>query len=105
MDSQMKKGMYDYLVLSAVRGEPSYGYKIIQNLEGVADISESTLYPILRRLEEQNALTTNSVAISGRLRKYYVITEAGKERLREFKEEWKRMSKIADYILRRNEVL
>ena len=104
MDSQMKKGMYDYLVLSAVRGEPSYGYKIIQSLSGVADISESTLYPILRRLEEQNALATHSVAISGRLRKYYVITETGAERLREFRDEWKKMKSIADYIIGRNEL-
>jgi len=102
MDSQLKKGIYDYLVLSAVSKEPSYGYKIIQSLEGVADISESTLYPILRRLEEQLALNTYSVAISGRLRKYYVITSSGLERLKEFAEEWQKMNEVANFIIRRN---
>lgn len=102
MDVQLKKGLLEICVLTAVEKEESYGYKIISDLSSVVEISESTLYPILKRLESAGALTTYSHAFNGRLRKYYLITGEGKRRLNEFKEGVPQMEKIMDFILRRN---
>ncbi len=81
MDSQLKKGILDVCVLYAVSKGESYGYKIISDLEGVIEISESTLYPILKRLEAGGYLTTRTAEYSGRLRRYYKITNPGLKRL------------------------
>ena len=77
MDVQMKRGLLDVCVLAAIQSEDSYGYQIIKDIRPYVDVSESTLYPILRRLEEGRLLTVRSVEHNGRLRKYYHITEAG----------------------------
>ena len=77
----MKKGILDVCVLSALESGESYGYKIISDLNGVIEISESTLYPILRRLESAGFLTTRTVEHGGRLRRYYKITKSGLARL------------------------
>lgn len=84
MDSQLKKGLLEGCVLAAIRDEESYGYKIIGQLSPFLEISESTLYPILKRLESSGAVVTRNRLYNGRLRKYYRITEQGKIRLREF---------------------
>ena len=84
MDIQIKKGLLDACVLSALKGGESYGYKIIGDLKGIIDISESTLYPILKRLEAGGALTTRSAQFNGRLRRYYSLTEAGRRKLEEY---------------------
>ena len=83
MDIQLKKGVLDICVLSALERGESYGYKIIDDLRNVVEISESTLYPILKRLEAAGFLTTRSSEFSGRLRRYYKITQSGLIRLHE----------------------
>lgn len=81
MDIQLKKGILDICVLSALERGESYGYKIIDDLRDVVEISESTLYPILKRLEAAGYLTTRTVEFSGRLRRYYKITQMGLKKL------------------------
>ncbi|MBQ8147216.1 MAG: PadR family transcriptional regulator [Lachnospiraceae bacterium] len=98
MDIQLKRGMLDICVLSALLREDSYGYKIIKDLQPFVAISESTLYPILRRLEGAGALNVYSAEHNGRLRKYYAITPVGRERIQEFLNEWKGMLAIYEYI-------
>ncbi len=98
MDVQIKRGLIEVCVLSAIKSEPSYGYKIIKDVAPYAEISESTLYPILRRLESQEMLTVYTEEHSGRLRKYYAITEKGKERLAAFREEWKEIMLIYEFV-------
>ena len=88
MDVQMKRGLLDVCVLAAIQSEDSYGYQIIKDIKPYVDVSESTLYPILRRLEEGRLLTVRSVEHNGRLRKYYHITDAGRARIEDFKRDW-----------------
>ena len=98
MDIQLKRGLLDVCVLAAIRDEDSYGYKIIKDIKPYVEISESTLYPILRRLEAGQMLTVRSAEHDGRLRKYYHITERGKERLADFREEWKEIIAIYRFV-------
>lgn len=98
METQLKKGLLEYCVLAAVCRCDSYGYQIIKDIGGCVSISESTLYPILRRLENARCLSTYTVEHSGRLRKYYRITDLGRERMREFLLEWEQVSQIYDFI-------
>ncbi len=99
MDIQLKRGLLDMCVLGAIKSRESYGYQIIKDIKPYADISESTLYPILRRLEGADFLTVTSAEHNGRLRKYYAITELGLKRLEDFKEEWIEMKAIYDFIV------
>ena len=98
MDVQMKRGLLDVCVLAAIQSEDSYGYQIIKDIKPYVDVSESTLYPILRRLEEGRLLTVRSVEHNGRLRKYYHITDAGKARIEDYKRDWKEMESIYRFI-------
>ena len=98
MDIQLKRGTLDICVLASLLNEDSYGYKIIQSLNGVVDISESTLYPILRRLESSECLTSYSVEHNGRLRKFYSITDTGRDRVREYLQDFKELLQIYNYI-------
>ncbi len=98
MDVQLKRGLLEVCVLAAIKDEDSYGYKIIKDVTPYIEISESTLYPILRRLESAALLTVHSAEHNGRLRKYYHITELGKKRISEFKEEWKEVLSIYQFI-------
>ena len=100
MDVQMKRGLLDVCVLAAIQNEDSYGYQIIKDIRPYVDVSESTLYPILRRLEEGRLLTVRSVEHNGRLSKYYHITDAGKARIKDFKQDWKDMENIYRFIIR-----
>ena len=100
MDIQIKRGLLDVCVLSAIKNEPSYGYKIIKDVKPYVDISESTLYPILRRLETAALLTVESEEHNGRLRKYYKITDAGHARIASFREEWKEIMTIYEFVTR-----
>ena len=99
MDIQLKKGLLDVCVLSVLRKEESYGYKIISDIAPYIEISESTLYPILKRLEATGEVTTHSREYNGRLRKYYAITEKGRQKIREFIEDIKEFEKIYQFIL------
>ena len=100
MDIQLKRGLLDVCVLAAIKQEDSYGYKIIKDMKPYVTISESTLYPILRRLEAGALLTVHSVEHNGRLRKYYHITDTGRARIEEFKEEWKELESIYRFIVK-----
>ena len=100
MDVQLKRGILDVCVLSAIKTEESYGYKIIKDLKPYVELSESTLYTILKRLEVLEMLTVHSVEHSGRIRKYYKITKAGLDRLEEFKNEWREVMNIYQFVCR-----
>ena len=81
MDSQLKKGVLEVCVLHAISKSESYGYKIISDLQGIIEMSESTLYPILKRLETGGFLVTRTAEHNGRLRRYYKITPLGLKKL------------------------
>ncbi len=98
MDVQLRRGLLEICVLAAISRHDSYGYQIIREIEPCVEISESTLYPILRRLEAGEMLTVYSVEHGGRLRKYYRITDRGRARLAEFQEEWKEIMSIYRFI-------
>jgi len=100
MDIQLKRGLLDVCVLTAIKNKDSYGYQIIKEMKPYLELSESTLYTILKRLESANMLTVRSVEHDGRLRKYYHITESGLNRLEEFKQDWKEILSIYDFITR-----
>ena len=100
MDAQLRRGVLDVCVLAAIKNEDSYGYKIIKDLKPVLELSESTLYTILKRLEEARMLVVRSTEFEGRLRKYYHITPAGLKRIEDFKNEWKELMDIYLFIER-----
>lgn len=98
MDIQLKRGLLEVCVLKALEKNDSYGYQIIKDISPYVEISESTLYPILKRLENADALTVYTVEHNGRLRKYYRITEKGKERIEVFLSEWREITEIYQFI-------
>lgn len=98
MDIQLKRGLLDVCVLAAIKNEDSYGYKIIKDMKPYIELSESTLYTILKRLENADMLTVRTAEHGGRLRKYYRITQLGRDRLEEFKNEWKEIVSIYNFV-------
>ena len=98
MDIQLKRGLLDVCVLAAIKNEDSYGYKIIKDLKPYIELSESTLYTILKRLEGAGMLTLRSAEHDGRLRKYYRITQNGIKRINEFKDEWKEVISVYRFV-------
>lgn len=98
MDIQLKRGLLDVCVLAAIKNEDSYGYRIIKDLKPYIVLSESTLYTILKRLEAADMLTVRTAEHDGRLRKYYRITQAGLDRITDFKEEWKEIMSIYRFV-------
>ena len=98
MDIQLKRGLLDVCVLAAIKNEDSYGYKIIKDLKPYIELSESTLYTILKRLESTRLLTVRTAEHEGRLRKYYQITQAGTDRIEAFKAEWKEVISIYNFV-------
>ena len=98
MDLQLKRGLLDACVLAAIKTEDSYGYQIIKDMKPYIKLSESTLYTILKRLELSGLLTVRSLEHDGRLRKYYRITKAGLARIEEFKEEWREVMLIYQFV-------
>ncbi len=103
MDIQLKRGLLDVCVLAAIKNEDSYGYKIIKDMKPYIELSESTLYTILKRLETANMLTVCTVEHGGRLRKYYHITDTGLKRIEDFKDEWKEITAIYKFAVREDE--
>lgn len=100
MDIQLKRGLLDVCVLTTIKDEDSYGYKIIKDLKPYMEMSESTLYTILKRLENTNMLEVRTTIHEGRLRKYYHITTKGLERIEEFKKDWKEIMIIYQFVIR-----
>ena len=98
MDIQLKRGLLDVCVLAAIKDGESYGYKIIKDIKPCIALSESTLYTILKRLENAAMLTVRTAEHGGRLRKYYRITQSGLNRIEEFKEDWKEILSIYHFV-------
>ena len=103
MDVQLKRGLLDVCVLAAIKDEDSYGYKIIKDMMPYVELSESTLYTILKRLELAGMLTVRTSEYGGRLRKYYHITKSGLGRIEDFKDEWREMTAIYNFIAKGDE--
>lgn len=103
MDIQLKRGLLEVCVLAAIKNEDSYGYKIIKDMKPYIELSESTLYTILKRLETANMLTVRTAEHSGRLRKYYRITNEGRKRIEDFKDEWKEILSIYRFVTKGDE--
>ncbi len=98
MDAQLRRGILDVCVLRALEDGESYGYRIIKDVSPVVAISESTLYPILKRLEAGGLLTARTAEHSGRLRRYYSLTGAGRERIAAFLDEWGELMRIYAFL-------
>jgi PadR family transcriptional regulator PadR len=103
MDVQLKRGLLDACVLAAIKNKDSYGYQIIKDMKPYLEMSESTLYTILKRLESARLLTVRSVEHNGRLRKYYHITRAGLDRLEAFREEWREVMAVYQFVIKEDE--
>ena len=103
MDVQLKRGLLDVCVLAAIKNEDSYGYKIIKDMKPYLELSESTLYTILKRLETAGMLTVRAAEHDGRLRKYYRITKPGLLRIEEFKDDWKEILSIYQFVTKEEE--
>ena len=103
MDIQLKRGILDICVLAAIKNEESYGYKIIKDMKPYLEMSESTLYTILKRLEISEMLTVRTAEHGGRLRKYYRITKLGLKRIADFREEWKEMMLIYQFVTKEDQ--
>ncbi len=101
MDVQLKRGLLEVCVLAVIRDKPTYGYKIIKDMKPYVEISESTLYTILKRLEEGDMLEVKTVEHNSRLRKYYKINGNGLERIEEFKSYWKDMENMYKFIIKK----
>lgn len=100
MDTQLKKGLIEYYILANLNYGDSYGYEIVKTISSHLPITESTLYPILKRLEKQGKVSTYSSAHNGRLRKYYQIQPNGLQSVQEFLDSWEKVQAIHDYIQR-----
>jgi len=100
LDAQMKRGLIEACILKLLTYGDSYGYQLVRDAQEVLTLSESTLYPVLRRLEAQNALTVYSLEHNGRLRKYYAITDTGREKINEFLTEWEAVMQVYEFIRR-----
>ena len=98
MDIQLKRGLLEICVLKALEQQDSYGYQIIKDLSPAVTLSESTLYPILKRMQSAGCIAEYSVAHNGRLRKYYHLTPVGKDRIREFLTEWEEVQRAYAFI-------
>ncbi|MBO6061398.1 MAG: PadR family transcriptional regulator [Clostridia bacterium] len=100
MDVQLRRGLIEICVLAAMLRQPTYGYKLIRDVSPYMEISESTLYPILKRLEASECLTVSSAEHNGRLRKYYSITPNGRARIEEFLSDWQSIMRTYAFIER-----
>ena len=98
MDIQLKKGLLEFCVLATLQKSDSYGYQIVKDISDCIPISESTLYPILKRLESDSYLETYSEEYNNRLRKYYRITEKGQGHIKEFLNDWQQVMDIYHFI-------
>ncbi len=101
LDPQLKRGLLDTCVLAVLIDEDSYGYKIIRDLAPCIEISESTLYPILKRLEAGGCLSSYSIEHNGRLRRFYRLTERGSQRIPEFLSDFSEIQTVYDFIYKR----
>ncbi|MDR2712068.1 MAG: PadR family transcriptional regulator [Clostridiales bacterium] len=99
MTFQISTSLLDACVLALLSREDAYGYILTQNVKEIINVSESTLYPVLRRLQNENYLTVYDAPFGGRNRRYYRITDTGKDRLAEYLYEWDNYKNKVDKIL------
>ena len=102
-NTQLLKGVLEFWVLKFISREPTYGYEIVMNLKqvGFSDLSESTLYPLLLRLEQQGKVTVERrPSPKGPSRKYYVVTEEGRLALFEFRRDWRQLCQLVEKIFK-----
>jgi len=100
MNVQFKKGVLELCVLVLISKEDQYGYELVQNISQRIDIAEGTIYPLLRRLTKEGYFTTYLAESSeGPSRKYYSITEKGKQYMEQLVEEWKSFSKSVNELI------
>ncbi|MDA3931571.1 MAG: helix-turn-helix transcriptional regulator [Tenericutes bacterium] len=100
MDIQLKKGLLELMVLASIKYEDSYGYKIIQDISSIMEVSESTLYPILKRLEKQKLVKSYNTTYNSRIRKYYKIITKGREKLSKATEDYEEVKRMYAFIKR-----
>ena len=100
MDAQLKRGFLDVCVLASINRQDSYGYQIVKDVPSGLHLTESTLYPLLKRLESAGLLTVYAIEHNGRLRKYYRITPAGVTYLDEFLKDWDDVLDVYEYVKR-----
>ena len=96
---QLGSSLLDACVLAVLSRGDTYGYVLTQNIKEIVDVSESTLYPVLRRLQKDNCLTAYDRAFQGRNRRYYAITPTGREKLEFYLKEWNGYKERLDMIL------
>lgn len=99
MDSQLRRGILEACVLAVLEKGESYGYQLVKDISAFIEITESTLYPILKRLEQTELLQVYSKEYNGRLRKYYSITDKGREKVTELLEDWQKIVEIYSFII------
>ena len=102
-NTQLLKGILEFCVLKLISREPTYGYEIVMHLKqvGFSDLSESTLYPLLLRLEQQGKVTEERRPSPKRpSQKYNVVTEEGRQALLEFRQDWSRLCQLVDKIFK-----
>ncbi len=103
MDSQFRRGILDACVLAVLERGESYGYQLVKDISEFIEITESTLYPILKRLEQTQMLEVFTQEHNGRLRKYYRITDKGREKITDLLNEWSEIVKIYQFIVKERE--
>ena len=99
MTFQLGAPLLDACVLATLVSEDAYGYTLTQKVKEVIDISESTLYPVLRRLQKEDYLTTYDQPFQGRNRRYYKITETGRNQFQYYQGEWEDYKTRIDGLL------
>lgn len=99
MALKIESALLEACVLSVVKKGDTYGYVLTQSIKKVLDISESTLYPVLRRLQKDEYLRTYDEPYAGRNRRYYAITEKGMQRCEEYVKEWNDYKQKIDELL------
>lgn len=102
-NTQLLKGVLEFCALKFISREPTYGYEIVMHLKqvGFSDLSESTLYPLLLRLEQQGKVTVERrPSPKGPSRKYYVVTEEGRQALLEFRQDWSQLCQLVEKIFK-----
>lgn len=99
MDIQIKRGVIELLVLALLKDNDYYAYLLMNEVLTYLDLSDCALYPILKRLENEEYVTSYSSEVDGRLRRYYSITSKGVEKLNNSKKDWISLQKIYKKIL------
>ena len=104
MNAQFKKGVLELVVLLIIHQNDEYGYSLVKKISSRMDITEGTVYPILRRLVKEEYVTTyQQASADGPSRKYYRITSIGKEKLASLTSEWQEFTGIIDFFIKESD--